>query len=134
MSTTRAHRWLSAFAALLLLASSAMPALVRMSCLSGGHVVLSLGQADDCCPEEGDHHTGSTVQAACCDVESAMPQRSEFQESAGQHTWLPVFTGHAAITTFLPVLVEQTDNDRIRSRPPPLRVSERLSQVRSFRI
>ena len=61
MITTYTHRWLSAFAALLLLASSAMPALVKMSCLSGGHVVLSLGQADDCCPEEGDHHAGSTV-------------------------------------------------------------------------
>ena len=133
MKTQRVRPWISALAALVLLASTAMPALGRMTCASSGHTVLSIGQAKDCCPGE-DRQEGSTIRAICCEFQQAAPQRAEFNAEHPIFLPLPVFPFHpvrAAIACDARVLVSSQLGSR---RPPPLVVLERLSQLSSFRI
>lgn len=133
MQPLRTHRWLSVITGMLLLFTTATPALVRMTCLSGGHSVLSVGQAEDCCPEQ-EHGPGATFAAACCDSDAAKPVDHLFESNV---------PGSQALTAILPTAITHllhapsyTDAHRlpVRSRPPPLLVLERLSLERSFLI
>lgn len=134
MMSLRTYRWLAPLAALLLLLGTAAPALVRMSCLSGGHTVLSIGQADDCCPEEEQSPEGAQFQAVCCEYDHTVPNHTAFNVEVGPSVV-------AAITH--PVLTRIDPASMVRyplcgygfsNRPPPLLTGERLSQVGSFLI
>ena len=133
MKNVCVRQWLSAVAAVLLLASSAMPALVRMTCVSGGHTVLSIGQAEDCCPDS-DQQEGASFQAICCEFQEAAPQRAEFSAEHQVAFQLPVALLHSFGVSDSHVADLRTPTDRGSERPPPLYVLERLSQLCSFRI
>ena len=134
MKSLRTHRWLAALAALLLLLGTAAPALVRMSCLSGGHTVVSIGQAEDCCPKDQPHHDGAQLRARCCEMERTAPERDAFTTESGfsfatvfmrtpeAHLW-PASHPMAAISGY-----------GFTSRSPPLLTTERLSRVCGFLI
>lgn len=130
----RSYRWLAPLAALLLLVGTAAPALVRMSCLSGGHTVLSIGQADDCCPEEERSPEGAQFQGVCCEFDRTAPNRTAFNVEVGPSFVAgithPVF---ARIDAASPLHVPSCGYG-LSTRPPPLLTGERLSQVGSFLI
>jgi len=134
MKALRTDKWLALLAALLLLMGTAAPALVRMSCLSGGHTVLSFGQADDCCPEEEQAPEGAQFHAVCCDVERTAPNHDAFNVESGPSVAAaiayPVF---ARIDAFSPLHVPLRGYG-LSTRPPPLLIGERLSQVGCFLI
>ena len=68
---------LSVLAMLVLLLGTAAPALARMTCTMGGPSIVSFGQAEECAPVDHSHPV-TTVQATCCEVLQARPQRSDF--------------------------------------------------------
>ncbi len=78
-------RALALLAMLVLLAGTATPALARMTCVANGHVVLNVGQVEDCCPEQDQQ--GPTVSATCCELDGVVPQRMDF--TGGLHISVP---------------------------------------------
>lgn len=133
MKNVRVRQWFSALAALLLLTSSAMPAVVRMTCVNGGHTVLSIGHAEDCCPDR-DQQEGASIQAICCEFQEAATQRAEFNAEHQVAFQLPVVLLYSSGASNSHVVDLRTPTDRGSERPPPLDVLERLSQFCSFRI
>lgn len=116
--------------ALLLLLATSGVTVSRMSCLISGHSELSLGLADDCCPEE--EHGGSSVEATCCDFDQAGTDR------------IDVLPGSQLEFISLPVIEAVSQPDArisahlaphwLESRPPLLSGLERLTLVRRFLI
>ncbi len=131
MSALRSNG-LSILAMLVLLMGTAAPALARMTCVVGGHTVLSVGQVEDCCPDEVAHT--STVSATCCEMWEARPQRSDFVPAVNAMVPLPV----AMLQTrplFAPMaLAPQATTDAHISRPPPLPRAQRLASTGVFII
>lgn len=119
---------------MLLLLGTAMPALVRMTCLSGGHTVLSIGQAEDCCPEEPSTPEGAQLEAICCEFERTAPSRTDFHVESGPTL---VAVAHLIAVSSVEMIVPVHDpaiRYAFTSRPPPLLTAERLSQVGSLLI
>lgn len=132
MERVRASKWVSALAALLLLALTAMPALVRMHCLNSGRTFVSLGQAEGCCSENGHEGKGPVVQGICCELDRTAPERKAFTPS----TSCPLPWALAACTTLDPFWVssryEAQLNHRLIDRPPPRPMPVRLSFAGSY--
>lgn len=124
---------LSLVAMLVLLLGTAAPALARMTCVMGGHSVLSLGQATDCGPVDHSHNT-TTVTATCCEVLQAQPQRTDFVPSAN-----PMVPTLFAMVMPASVFIKEAIAPVVRSdawfsRPPPLPRSQRLATTGVFLI
>lgn len=132
MKSLRSHRWLAAFTVLLLLMGTAMPALVRMHCLSGGHTVLSLGQADDCCPEDEEENRGPVFRAMCCEFERTAPERTDFTMGSGPSSPIATAAVPGVVIEFPAAISTDLAGSAVSSRPPPLLLAERLSQVGSY--
>lgn len=124
---------LSLVAMLVLLLGTAAPALARMTCVMGGHSVLSLGQATDCIPVDH-HHTTTTVKATCCEVLQAQPQRTHFVPAA--NPMVPtLFALVLPASIFASELIAPVvRSDAWFSRPPPLPRSQRLATTGVFLI
>lgn len=123
---------LSVLAMLVLLMGTAAPALARMTCVIGGHTVVSIGQVEDCCPAE-DTHT-ATVSATCCEMWEARPQRSDFVPAVNAMVPMPVAILQPG-PSFAPViLAAQASTDAHISRPPPLPLAQRLASTGVFII
>lgn len=135
MEAFRANRGFSVLAAVLLLLATAAPALVRMSCLNGGHTVLSIGQADDCCPEEDHQGDGPQLRARCCEMELTAPVHAAFTMENG-HSTLAVVTPPAPAVhlDFVPRPAIPAPGYGFVPRPPPLLTGRRLSQFGSLLI
>lgn len=134
MKALRTDKSLALLAALLLLLGTAVPALVRMSCLSGGHTVLSIGQADDCCPEEEQAPEGDRFQAVCCEFDRTGPNHSAFNVESGPSVVAAIaFPVFAHINAASPLHVPPGGYG-LNTRPPPLLTGLRLSQVGCFLI
>lgn len=124
---------LSVLAMLVLVLGTAAPALARMTCIMGGPSILSVGQAEACSPV--DHaHPVTTVQAACCEVLQANPQRPDFVP-------VPSATVPVLFAMLLPAVVIPAKiaapvvrRDAHSSRPPPLARSQRLATTGVFLI
>lgn len=120
-----------AMVALLLLGTSGLT-ISRMTCLLGGHTVVSLGLMEDCCPEE-EEHAAPVVKALCCDfgtasstIEDLLPNPHQESPSVceGMH---PMRLAFAFTDGAEPIAW-------LATRPPPRSVAERLSGLRSLRI
>lgn len=131
MSALRSNG-LSILAMLVLLMGTAAPALARMTCVVGGHTVLSVGQVEDCCPANETHT--ATVSATCCEMWEARPQRSDFVPAVNAMVPLPVAMLHPR-PLFAPIaLAPQATTDAHISRPPPLPRAQRLASTGVFII
>lgn len=132
MRPFRAHG-LSVLAMLLLLLGTAAPALARMTCVMGGHSVLQVGDAADCCPNDHDHATDE-LKPTCCEMLQAQPQRTNFVQVSG--AMVPVLFGVAVPTAVqpAPAVVSFGFRDVLDARPPPLLLSRRLAAFGTFRI
>jgi hypothetical protein len=117
---------------LLFLLGSAAPAVSRMDCLVSGHSEVTVGYADECCPEEGDAQ-GPIIKAVCCEVLTAEPGKQPF---APQPPVLvpdqPVLVQVLGVD--VPAVVLHRPGVHIARRPPPPALAERLAEVGSFLI
>ena len=123
---------LSVLAMLVLLMGTAAPALARMTCVAGGHSVLSVGQVEDCCPENDAQ--GATVSATCCEMWEARPQRSDFVPAVNAMVPVPVATLHPGSVSAPLRMVTQAPTDAHISRPPPLPRAQRQASIGVFII
>lgn len=107
-------------------------ALSRMTCLEGGHTVLSLGLAVDCCPEDApvDH---PTYKASCCELAFVQGDRADY---------LPNTNADALVSglmlAVLPTVIAVPEPVRrlswLGSRPPPIDTRDRLSVIGVQRV
>ncbi|MFZ1691830.1 MAG: hypothetical protein WAT74_01425 [Flavobacteriales bacterium] len=131
MRKLKKNRWMLASLAMLLLLATSGLTVSRMSCLISGHSVLSLGLAEDCCPEE-EHGDGATITATCCELLQAGAERLELLPSTTfDLIALPVTD---AAPTLAAVALERHPLRWLDSRPPPLIGKDRLAQMRRFLI
>ncbi|WKZ65229.1 MAG: hypothetical protein QY325_10700 [Flavobacteriales bacterium] len=114
-------------AALLLLGTSGV-ALSRMTCLMGGHSVVSVGMADDCCPEQ-DGTGGMALSADCCAYTQAGGDRPDALQSQMPELALPVEVSDAVAVVPLPLTVNRPWK-WLDSRPPPHDAPGRLARLR----
>jgi hypothetical protein len=118
---------------LVLVLGTAAPALARMTCIMGGPSILSIGQAEDCSPV--DHaHPVTTVQATCCEVLQANPQRSSFVPTSS--AMVPVLVAVVLPAVIVPaeIAAPVVLRDARFARPPPLACSQRLATFGTFLI
>ncbi len=124
---------LSVLAMLVLVLGTAAPALARMTCIMGGPSILSIGQAEDCSPV--DHaHPVTTVQATCCEVLQANPQRSSFVPTSS--AMVPVLVAVVLPAVIVPaeIAAPVVLRDARFAGPPPLARSQRLATFGTFLI
>ncbi len=121
-------------AAVLVLLATAAPALVRMNCLSGGHTVLSIGQADDCCPQEDHQGDGPQLRARCCEMERTAPVHAAFTLENSHSTLSVVTPAPSEHLDLVPRRAIPVPGYGFVPRPPPLLTGQRLSRVRSLLI
>lgn len=126
------HRycWVNLLVVGLMLFATSGASLSRMTCLTGGHSVLSFGLAEDCCPAD-DNHADATLKATCCELSQAKAGTITFVPSAAM-----VFTPELMVLDVAPVMValERSSVPRawLEGRPPPLRTGERLASIGSL--
>lgn len=131
MRPLRAHP-LSVLAMLVLLLGTAAPALARMTCVMDGHTVMSVGQPEDCCPDEQPDQ--AALKATCCEVLQAQPLRSAFIPVVSAMVPVPVAI-LPRVTVCLPQLIASITPEEIdSSAPPPLERSQRMAATGVFRI
>ncbi|MBK8499861.1 MAG: hypothetical protein IPL52_13850 [Flavobacteriales bacterium] len=121
------NRWATVLVAGLLLFATSGLSLTRMTCLMGGHSVLSMGFTVDCCPGEAEAH-GAQLSATCCALTQAvlvdvhlLPASDvdlDFLLIACSSIWSVEF----AIDPSRPL-------HWLESRPPPLALMERLAVI-----
>lgn len=126
------HRWATVLAMGLLLFATSGTMLSRMTCLLGGHSVLSIGIVVDCCPAE-EEQDGSTIEAACCDLTQAKLEMSHLIGS--EPCALPVLI---AVSNEAPQWAPGKRNVAViqwlDSRPPPQEVPDRLAAFGTYLI
>ena len=123
---------LSLAAMLLLLLGTAAPAMVRMTCVMGGHSELQVGQPADCCPT--DHqHASDELKPICCEMLQARPQRADFVP--GSHPALSP-TVPVALTwpVIVPLPLTHVVADARPSNLPPLPLLRMLACTGAFRL
>ena len=128
----RQNKWSATLLAVLLLFVTSGFALSRMTCLSAGHSVVSVGLLDDCCPDEAPS-TVPVIKETCCAVSQAVGYTDPFTqhvELALNFTATIVDQSPVRIALFQPTVTLQ----HAESIPPPLLLSTRLAANCSFLI
>ena len=126
------NKWLTYLVVGIFLLATSGTAISRMTCLEGGHSVVSLGMATDCCPE-AEHGDFPTVKATCCEFDLVKGDRSEYLPNP-DNDLLPTapILDHAMVSIALPAPVRVTS--WLGSRPPPLSVNDRLAAISVQRV
>lgn len=131
MRKLRRNPWaMAAMAVLLLLATSGV-GLSRMTCLSSGRTVISLGKADDCCPPEEEQ--GMALAPACCSYTEAGGERAQALPCITSDDLLIALPALPVSGTACAPLLRPAPSWQ-PTRPPPLGAPERLSRIRVLLI
>ena len=126
------HRWINLLVVGLMLFATSGASLTRMTCLAGGHSVLSFGLADDCCPMD-DHHADASLKATCCELSQAKANTIAFVPN-DVLALTPVLMVLDAVPVMIAFEPSFTRCSWLDSRPPPLNGTERLAAIGSFLI
>ncbi len=126
------NKWATYIVVGLFLLATSGTAISRMTCLEGGHSVVSLGMATDCCPEP-EHGDFPTVKATCCEFDLVKGDGSDYLPNT-YIDLLPaaLILDHAMVSIALSTPVRATT--WLCSRPPPLSVTDRLAVISVQRI
>jgi hypothetical protein len=114
----------------LFMLGTATPAVSRMTCLQSGHSEVSVGYAEECCPEEAPTQ-GAAVKPVCCEVLTTEPTKHPFASHGA--VVVPVQDMDGRVLPLGPVcLVEWTVKPRsVRTNGPP---RTRLAAMGAFRL
>ncbi|MEO8589756.1 MAG: hypothetical protein ABI432_10335 [Flavobacteriales bacterium] len=124
------HRWVTLLVVGLMLFATSGTTLSRMTCLAGGHSVLSFGQAGDCCPD-ADSGGNATLKATCCELSQAKPGTVTFVPHDVVGLTLVLMVVDAA-PVMIAVERSSVTHMWLASRPPPLNGAERLASIGSL--
>lgn len=126
------HRWATILVVGLMLFATSGATLSRMTCLMGGHTVLSFGLADDCCPEpeSGSH---AVLKATCCEFSEAKGATVTFIAN-NTLALVPVLMALDAVPVTIGLEEGSMPFAWLDSRPPPLSRPERLASIGSLRL
>lgn len=127
------HKWLTYMVVGFFLLATSGTALSRMTCIDGGHSVVSLGKATGCCPEEAPHGTMPEVKAACCELALVQAESENYLPNVGFDLLVDeIDLGHMVIDISLP----ETKGiiTWLASRPPPLSTPDRLTVISVQRV
>lgn len=133
MARVRSNRILPFLGGLLLLMATALPAMVRMQCISAGHTVVQLGVTGDCCPLE-EHTDRTTVKALCCEVTNTNSNIQDFREGPSMGVPLPVAVVNGVHD---PSVARATAPAQLRLysvRPPPPTIGRHLATLGTLLI
>ena len=125
------NKWITAFMGVIFLFASSGAMLSRMTCFVGGHSELSIGMADDCCPE--DLADGPTITASCCAFTTAQADLTDFVPHPP--TAVPPAVWMTVQVMFVQVpLTESVSTTWLDSRPPPTSGPDRLVAFSIHRV
>ena len=126
------HRWATVLVVGLLLFATSSMTLSRMTCLMGGHSVLSFGPADECCPEE-EKPEGATLKAICCTFTEAQLDRTTVIPAQGMDLvdLLAEVDGAPSVILAVPVMEPVRWWD---GKPPPRTLPDRLADLQVLLI
>ncbi|HRF80190.1 MAG TPA: hypothetical protein PL070_08890 [Flavobacteriales bacterium] len=127
------HTWLTYLVLAVFLLATSGTVLSRMTCLEGGHSVLSLGAATDCCPEEEHTSDVPTYKATCCELAMVQGEGDDYlPNNSADLLFVEAFLSFHTIEVTQPEPV--VSFTWLRSRPPPLAVSDRLAVISVQRV
>lgn len=127
------HTWVTYCVVGLFLLATSGPALSRMTCLDGGHSVVSLGKATDCCPEEEPHGTTPEVKPACCELALVQGERDNYLPNTGFDL---VVADIGLWDTVVDISMPEPSGPVtwLASRPPPISTLHRLAVISVQRV
>lgn len=127
------HKWLTYMVVGFFLLATSGTALSRMTCLDGGHSVVSIGKATDCCPEEEAHGPTPEVKPACCELAMVQAERDNYLPNPSyDFTVADLVLEHFVIDISAPEPVASIS--WLGSRPPPLAAPDRLTVLSVQRV
>ena len=127
------HTWLTYMVLAVFLLATSGTVLSRMTCLEGGHSVLSLGATTDCCPEDEHPSDVPSFKATCCELAMVQGEGDDYlPNNSADLLFVEAFLSFHTIevTQHEPVVAFTW----LRSRPPPLAVSDRLAVISVQRV
>lgn len=127
------HTWITYLVVGLFLLATSGTAISRMTCMDGGHSVVSLGTATDCCPEEEAHGPTPEVKPACCELALVQAERDNYLPNPTYDLTVDeLVLEHFVIDISLPDPVAEIS--WLGSRPPPLSAPDRLAVLSVQRV
>jgi hypothetical protein len=128
------NKWLTYVVLGFFLLATSGTAISRMTCLSGGHSVVSLGKATACCPQEAAHGPTAEVRAACCELTTVQAERDNYLPDHNYYhfTVVDLVLEHFVIDRSMPEPVISVS--WLGSRPPPLAATDRLAVISVQRV
>ncbi len=127
------HTWITYLVVGVFVLATSGAALSRMTCLDGGHSVLSFGLATDCCPPDEEYGDAPMFKADCCELATVQAESDNYLP----HEVLQVAVAEVAVAFHLPQEVALVPAPRcgwLCSRPPPLSTAERLAVLSVQRV
>lgn len=127
------HTWVTYLVVGLFLLATSGTALSRMTCLEGGHSVLSLGMATDCCPEGEAPGDLPTYEPYCCELATVQGDRDDYLPHEVLQLAVAEVTSVCCVQLVMaPALVPHVS--WLGTRPPPLSAPDRLAVLSVQRV
>lgn len=127
------HTWITYLVVGLFLLATSGTAISRMTCLEGGHSILSLGISTGCCPAEESHSDVPEFRSACCEFALVKGERDNYLPNVGFDFFVQdIDLWHTVVDISLPNTVSSVP--WLASRPPPLSGPDRLVALSVRRV
>ncbi|MCC6540681.1 MAG: hypothetical protein IT225_00520 [Flavobacteriales bacterium] len=132
-SLLQRHRWITYMVVGLFLVATNGMTISRMTCLEGGHSVLSLGVSTGCCPDEGEPSDTPTFKASCCELALVKGERDNILPNIGINHHIDTIDLWLHVTQVSPPATVRSI-PWLASRPPPRSAPDRLSVISVQRV
>lgn len=127
------HTWITYLVVGLFLLATSGTAISRMTCLEGGHSILSLGITTGCCPEEEGLSDVPEFRPACCELAFVQGERDNYLPNVGFDFFVEeIDLWHMVVDISLPHRMPVIS--WLGSRPPPLSGPDRLAAISVQRV
>ena len=128
----RYNRWATVLVACFFMLATSGVSMSRMTCLIGGHSVISLGTMDDCCPEQRGND-GPVLKAQCCLHAVVKGEQTNYITHQDVDLAPALIALYAAPRLVLSEGLAPM-NFSLETRPPPLNAPDRLAVLCVQRI
>ncbi len=127
------HTWITYLVVGVFLLATSGTALSRMTCLEGGHSILSLGLATDCCPDDEEPGDRPVYRPYCCELATVQGAHGKYlPHEVLQLAAAEVVMHHCTPLVLAPMPVPQYN--WLGTRPPPLSAPDRLAVLSVQRV